>query len=405
MTPGALVDSRLVSRTREIADPGDLLAHLGHGGLAWLVNGAGFVTAGVAGRIRVEPGPGQVAEAAGAVAAVLEAVAADDPLGRPGTGPLAVGAFPFANDRPAELVVPARVTGRSPDGTAWVTETEPAECPALLVPGDPGEPPSRFAVSASRSREEWVHAVEAAREAIQRGELEKVVLARDVLVEADRPFDIPAALGRLRETHPSCFTFATGSLVGATPELLVRRRGNLVESRPVAGTAPRGAATSLVRSQKELAEHRVVVEGVAKALAPACSSLVVPREPEVVELADLLHLGTPVSGRLDEPAPSALALAGRLHPTAAVGGSPLDQALRLIRELEGMDRGGYAGPLGWVDASGDGEWAVALRCAEVDGPRARLFAGAGIVAGSDPDAEWSETQRKLEAMLVALVRP
>ncbi|MBI2169836.1 MAG: isochorismate synthase [Actinobacteria bacterium] len=407
-TRGGLVDTRLTSRTREIPDPRDLLRHLGAGGFAWLHDAAGFVTAGVAARIPVGPGRDQVADAASAVTEALGSVAVDDPLAFPGTGPLAVGALPFAGANPAELVVPARVVGRTGDGVGWVTEIEGAPSAAhrpRLSPRPATETPSRFTIHSPRSRAAWVHAVESALSAIERGDLQKVVLAREVLVEADRILDLPSALGRLQIGHPSCFAFAAGPWVGATPELLVRRRGEAIESRPVAGTAPPGGARALARSAKELAEHRLVVDAVTEALAPVCAALVVPPGPEVLELANVLHLATPVTGHLRADRPTALALAARLHPTPAVGGSPTAAALDSIRALEGMERGCYAGPVGWVDASGDGEWAVALRCAEVLGNSARLFAGAGIVAGSDPESEWAETQSKLEAMLVALIRP
>ncbi|MGI9023161.1 MAG: isochorismate synthase, partial [Acidimicrobiales bacterium] len=209
---------------------------------------------------------------------------------------------------------------------------------------------------------------------------------------------------------PSSFTYAVGDFVGASPELLVRRRGNRVMSRPMAGTATRGATeaddnllvAALASSAKEAEEHALVVQAVREALEPLCRELVGGAQPDAVRLATVTHLATTVAGHLVEPAPSALALAGLLHPTPSVAGLPRADALAAIADLETFDRGNYAGPVGWVDARGDGDWAVALRCAQVDGRRARLTAGAGIMADSDPDAEWAETEAKLEPMLRAL---
>ncbi|MDQ6910260.1 MAG: isochorismate synthase, partial [Actinomycetota bacterium] len=217
-------------------------------------------------------------------------------------------------------------------------------------------------------------------------------------------------LARLRADNPLCFTFADGAFVGSTPELLARRRGNRVVSRPMAGSAGRAATTAgnkrlvaeLLSSEKELAEHRVVVDAVRAALEPACTEIFARAAPEVVQLSTVAHLATTVGGRLRRPAPSALAIAGLLHPTPAVAGAPRAAALATIAELEPFDRGQYGGPVGWVDSRGDGEWAVALRCARLEGSTARLVAGAGIVAASDPDDEWDETEAKLQTMLRAL---
>jgi isochorismate synthase len=265
----------------------------------------------------------------------------------------------------------------------------------------------------------WKAAVERALERIAAGSLDKVVLARRVAVWGDQPFAVPVVVDRLRRAHPSCFAFAAspfghaagGGFVGASPELLIRRRGRWAWSRPMAGTVERGGSraedrrlVSVLRaSPKERDEHRLVVEDVQQRLATVCHDVSV-KGPEPVGLSSVTHLATTVAGRLDGRAPSALALVGRLHPTPAVGGHPRKAALATIAELEGFDRGLYAGPVGWVDHRGDGDWAVALRCAEVDGRRAWLSAGAGIVAGSDPEEEWAETQAKLEPMLRALVR-
>jgi menaquinone-specific isochorismate synthase len=301
-------------------------------------------------------------------------------------------------------VLPARVVAQI-GGRAWVTHVGPvAQGVGATAPA-----PGRFSVVATRPRSAWRHAVVAALDAIARGELEKVVLAREVLVEADAPFDARTVLCHLAAQQPGSFVYAADGLVGASPELLVRRRGTVVESRPVAGTRAvdgnEDALRALATSLKDNREHRYVVASIADGLGRVCDRLDVGEVPETAVFGSVAHLATRVRGVLRAPAPGALELARLLHPTPAVGGTPTEVALRTIRALEGFDRGRYAGPVGWVDARGDGEFALALRGAELDGRRARLVAGAGIVAGSDPDAEWAETQVKLEPMLRALVRP
>jgi menaquinone-specific isochorismate synthase len=428
----------LVSRARVLA-PGevdDLLAVLGSDGFAWLRGGAGFVTAGVAARLPVEAGPGRFERAADEVSEALRSITVDGPsvMGEagPAAGPIAVGALPFGDRTPGMLVVPALLVMRRPDGSGWVTTTAPADAPDadIAVAGGPeqiahrnggysaqglviGADEGSFKDLARRedpSRAEWTESVRRILTAIDAGDVRKVVLARQLVVEAGVPFDRRSVLDRLRRSHPSCFTYAAGSFVGASPELLVRRRGDEVASCPMAGTVPRGATpedddtltTGLRRSVKEAEEHRLLVDAVVAALAPVCVGPPKAGEPDVVRFPTVSHLATRVRGVLRRPAPSALALAGLLHPTPAVGGLPRAAALATIADLEGFDRGLYAGPVGWVDAGGDGEWAVALRGAQLDGPRARLVAGAGIVAGSDPEAEWAETEAKLRPMLAAV---
>jgi menaquinone-specific isochorismate synthase len=399
----------------------DLLDVLGSDGFAWLRNGAGFVTAGVAARLPVEAGPGRFEQAAEMVAGALRSITVDgpSPIGEsgPGAGPMAVGALPFDDRTPGSLVVPALVVVRRPDGRGWVTATGPGDDPASggtvrrAVNGHPVlAPGAAIDVREDPVRAVWTESVRRILTAIDVGEVRKVVLARQLVLEASSPFDRRVVLDRLRRSHPSCFTYAAGDFVGASPELLIRRRGDEVASCPMAGTVRRGATqveddaltAGLRRSVKEAEEHRLLVEAVVSALAPVCVAPPAAGEPDVVRFPTVSHLATRVSGVLRHPAPSALALAGLLHPTPAVGGLPRAEALATIAALEGFDRGLYAGPVGWVDASGDGEWAVALRGAQLDGPRARLVAGAGIVAGSDPEAEWAETDAKLRPMLAAV---
>jgi menaquinone-specific isochorismate synthase len=256
-------------------------------------------------------------------------------------------------------------------------------------------------------------AVERAVAAIKDGRVDKVVLAREVFVDADVPFDPIAVLTRLRDANPLAFVYADDGFVGASPELLVRRTGTVVESNPMAGTVRQGApdderrVAALAASHKDLGEHRLTVDAVRAALEPVTDRLDVPDHPSVVRLPTVAHLATTVRGTLRGPAPSALGLLELLHPTPAVGGVPRVEALALQAELEGFDRGRYAGPVGWVDADGDGEFAVALRGADLsglDGRRARLVAGNGIVEGSQPEEELAETRAKLEPMLRALVQ-
>jgi len=256
---------------------------------------------------------------------------------------------------------------------------------------------------------------------IRAGDLSKVVLARDLYATASQDIDVRVLLARLAARYPDCWTFCCAGLVGATPELYIRRVGADVRSLVLAGTTPRGGSAAeddalgaaLLASAKDVEEHRYAVADVRAALAPLCDRLDIDEQPWLLRLANLQHLATGVTGRLagsPQAAPgaalsehaSALALAAALHPTAAVCGTPAGAAMELIRELEGMDRGRYAGPVGWVDARGNGEWGIALRCAELDGPRARLFAGCGIVADSDPVAELAETQVKFRPMQDAL---
>ncbi|MFL6251433.1 MAG: isochorismate synthase MenF [Actinomycetes bacterium] len=292
---------------------------------------------------------------------------------------------------------------------------------ALSVPGGRGASPDGSGAGPDGSGrspepsglEAWRSGVRAALEAIGTGRLDKVVLAREAAVEADWPFPRVEVLRRLRRRGGgSTFLYASGGFVGASPELLVRRRGRVAVSRPMAGTVPTGDSAAdeagglarLTRSPKEGVEHRLVVDAVAEGLAKVADRVRVGR-PEVVRLATVAHLATEITADLTGPLPTALELAGLLHPTPAVGGSPRDAALAAIAALEPFDRGCYAGPIGWVDHTGDGEWAVALRGATLDGRRAHLLAGAGIVPGSDPDAEWVETEHKLRAMLEVLLTP
>jgi isochorismate synthase len=327
------------------------------------------------------------------------------------------GSFAFA-DEPGDsvLVVPEVVVGRRGD-TSWLTTIGVGSIPAAVAvrATEPPAPPSdvRFADGAM-SGAEWAAVVEQAVARINDGALEKVVLARDLLASADADIDVRWPLRRLTDGYTMCWTFHVDGLFGATPEMLVRRERGLVTSRVLAGTIRRtgddardiALAATLARSSKDLEEHEYAVRSVADALAPHCSSMNVPEAPFVLHLPNVMHLATDVAGVVHDtadPSGTSLDLAEALHPSAAVGGTPTDVATALITEIEGMDRGRYAGPVGWMDATGDGEWGLALRSAEIDGPTVRLFAGCGIVADSDPEAELAEAQAKFVPVRDSLV--
>ena len=237
--------------------------------------------------------------------------------------------------------------------------------------------------------------------------------AREVIVEADAPIDVVAVLSRLRAAYPTAFTYSIDGFVGASPELLVSRTGDIVRSQPMAGTTPRTGdpttdarlAASLLASAKDRAEHQVTIDTVLDAVLPFCSYVDSEPEPSIVSLANVQHLASLVEGRLSSPPASVLTLVDALHPTPAVCGFPRSAALEVIARLEGFDRGRYAGAVGWVDRAGNGRFAVSIRCAQIDGRVARLFAGNGIVADSDPATELAETRAKLQALLAALIRP
>ena len=370
------------------------------GALAWVRDGQGLVGWGVAARIEVA-GAERFSRAQRWWQDWCRNAQIEDAVGVPGSGPVAFASFAFDPEPgTSTVVVPRVVLGRRGDQT-WMTIVgeAPEALQTITEPTIPGVVEWR---DGSRPRDDWQGAVAEAISRINRGELDKVVLARDIVGVAPEAIDIRYVLRRLAQDYPSCWTFSVDGLVGATPELLVRRSGDDVTSRVLAGTVKRrgeasvdeGLARALLGSDKDLEEHKYAVHSVARALAAHCTDLNVPARPHVLRLANVQHLATDVTGRLADSAP-VLALAASLHPTAAVCGTPTERALALIRETEGMDRGRYSGPVGWFDAHGDGEFGIALRCAEFDGAHVRAFAGCGIVAGSDPDSELAESAAKL----------
>jgi len=407
----------LVVRSVEIPDPGPLLALLpADDPVAWLHHGDGMVGWGVAARVNTGGADRFSAAQAWWRQLVGRAVIRDE-VGLPGSGLTAFGSFGFSDDTGAAsvLTVPRVLVGsRRHDGghRAWITVVGTDGIPSTpsLQPAVPAEAPQHLRFSdGALSGGRWVGAVHEAVCRIGRGEVDKVVLARDLMAQAAGPVDVRWPLGRLAAAYPGCWTYHVDGLVGATPEVLVRRERGLVTSRVLAGTIRRtgddqhdlALAAALARSSKDLEEHEYAVRSVADGLASHCSTVFVPEAPFVLHLPNVMHLATDVTGVLADDS-GALALAAALHPSAAVGGTPSVAAQRVLAALEQMDRDRYAGPVGWVAADGDGEWGIALRCGLVEGDRVRLFAGCGIVAGSQGDDELAESQAKFVPLRDAL---
>ncbi|MDP9240751.1 MAG: isochorismate synthase [Actinomycetota bacterium] len=409
MTTASIRSLRIPVRSVAIDDPGPLLALLPDAApLAWLRQGDGLVGWGKAARFEAGLGTDRFGRAEAWWADMCRTLDVVDEVGLPGSGPVAFGSFTFdAGSAGSVLVVPQVVLGRR-DGRSWLT-TVGAATGVLGPVGEPPRPARVRYADGSLSAIAWQEAVREAVAAIRAGRLEKVVLSRDLLATSDTPLDPRFLLQRLAARFPACWTFSCAGLVGSTPELLVRREGARVESGVLAGSVRRGRDAAedaelgawLLASAKDDQEHAISVRSVSKALAPHCGRLDVPARPRLLQLANVQHLATDITGLLTDGA-TALGLVNDLHPTAAVCGTPTDVAAGLISTLEGMDRGRFTGPVGWTGADGDGEWGIALRCAELAGPSARLFAGCGIVADSDPDAELAEAQVKLAAMRDAL---
>lgn len=341
-------------------------------------------------------------------------------------GPIAFGTIPFLPHEPAQFVIASATFAKREDGTHTLTlvGTSPADvnddavdaAVARAVAARPPRPSSNsFRVGARTPVGRYLDAVTLARDAVRGGQLKKAVIARDIEVHADEPIDIHSVLLRLRASFGSSYRFCIGNMIGATPELLVEVIGREVRSRPLAGTTPRTGdpdtdrqlAEELMTSTKNQVEHRVVVDMVHDTLLPFCSYLDWEAEPSIVTVANVQHLGTYIEGALTEPTAHVMQLVKELCPTPALGGFPSADAIAFITAHEPMERGNYGGAVGWMDANGNGTFAVTIRCAELSEDRrtARLFAGGGIVAESNPYAELAETQAKFQAMLSAIVRP
>ena len=413
---------RLRAVTRPLTEIPDLLALADPvAPLAWIRGDRGCVGIGEALRLSFT-GPDRFERAADAWRAVSAQASIDDPVQLPGSGLVALGTFAFADDSAAEsvLIVP-RVLVAQHRGTAWVTlvseaaESEraphvPAAIPAGSWPGVAVDP-------APGSEDDFRAAVAEATERIAHGEAEKIVLSRQLLGAVAADADLRVPIRRLAERYLDCWTFAIDGLVGASPETLIRSTGGAVSARVLAGTRPRGAnATSdahsrdaLLTSDKDQHEHAFAIDSVVTALTPHVRELNASEQPFALELPNVWHLATDLGARLADDA-TPIELAGALHPTAAIAGTPTPVAVAAIGEIESFDRGRYSGAVGWTDAAGDGEWVIALRCAQF-GPAAAgerqitASAGGGIVAGSDPDRELAETVSKFRPIVEAFGGP
>ena len=330
-----------------------------------------------------------------------------------GTGPILFSSFSFDSSEESQLIIPKVVIGQR-NGKSWITWIGDQSQPQLSRASDK-RAPLHLSWSGSNG-DVWQERVARAIEKIKGGKLEKVVLARFTTATSDSTISARPILNYLSSEYPSTWIYSNDGLIGATPELLVRLSKSLITSRILAGTIRKtgdderdlALAGSLARSSKDLEEHEYAVRSVADALAPFCSSMNVPESPFVLHLSNVMHLATDVTGVLsDNSSPSDIfELVARLHPSAAVCGTPTEVAKRTIDDIEGISRGRYAGPVGWIDAKGDGELGIALRCGQIshDKKSIRIYAGCGIVAGSDPEREYAESQAKLLPMRSALER-
>jgi menaquinone-specific isochorismate synthase len=375
-------------------------------GYLFVRDGVGIAGRGVAARVPLSDVP-----------AALASIEHIDDVG--GVHPVALGVVPFEPGSPCELIIPTVLVGKAADGRRWVTTITANAADNSVTDLRSGTRPTpraqAFTVGPLTPVDHYLAAVMAARDAVRDGRLTKAVIAREVEVSSPEPIDVHAVLLRLKAMFGRSHRYSVDGFIGASPELLVEVRGNEVRSHPLAGTTPRTgdpdtdrrAAAELLASEKNQIEHRVVIDMIHDTLLPWCSYLDWEPEPSIVTVANVQHLGTAMEGHLSDPRPNVLELVAALSPTPALGGFPRAEALALIAATEGFTRGRYGGAVGWVDATGDGTWAVAIRCAELsaDGCSARLVAGGGIVADSEPLAELAETQAKLQAMLSAIVRP
>lgn len=360
-------------------------------------------------------GPDRLTQAASAWRRIAENADVVDDVHRAGCGLVAFGTFAFADASAATsvLIVPEIIVGRR-DGVSWITHITDLAAPAAAPPERPvtpiGERPRATLAAAALTREGFTEVVTHAVQAIKSGRVEKVVIARDAIASIPPNADRRALLHDLADRYPDCLTFAVDGLLGASPETLVSVHAREASARVLAGSMARGAgpaddsaaAAHLATSTKDLDEHAFAVRSVLDALQPHVRAIMASELPFTLKLPNLWHLATDIEMQLGDDA-SALDLVAALHPTAAVAGSPRDAALELIAELEPFDRGRYAGPVGWIDHDGDGEWVIALRCARIDDDGSlTAYAGAGIVIDSDPDSELAETRMKFRPIADAL---
>lgn len=447
---------RLVAQTREIPPVDDLLAHTcAANPLAWLRRGEGIVAAGdgIVASVRIPAGQGRkrsdiIADEWREIAASAEI---DDPIQLAGTGLVAFGALTFDESSTSDsvLCIPQTIIGLR-DGRSWITRIRTADSEFAPIPEiTPNGPHWAGRVGpGAQDPQGYQAAVRLALDEIAAGAYSKVVLARDLTGTVPADADLRRLVRALSTGYPDTWAFSVDGLIGASPETLVTAHRRAVTARVLAGTAGRGAdpdadvaaSAALAASSKDREEHRYAVQSVLTALGPHTRTLSASDDPFILELPNLFHLATDVAGELGDGA-SSLDLVGVMHPTAAVAGTPTDVAIAAIRRIEPFDRGRYAGPVGWIDASGDGEWAIALRCAQFAAPhppestaphptaapaphppagaaphppespaprptdpgrRVTAYAGAGIVAGSDPESELLETRVKFRPLVDAL---
>jgi menaquinone-specific isochorismate synthase len=341
----------------------------------------------------------------------LETFSIADSVHSSGTGPVLFTSFSFDRNEESYAFIPKVIVGKKGD-KSWITWIGEGSQPSL-IDAPVALASQEFSWSAGTlSEADWKKRVGQAIEKIESGSIEKVVLARDLIATANTDIDARPILRSLSTNYPATWVFSVAGLIGATPELLLRLSRGMVTSRVLAGTIPKtgddskdlALAGSLARSSKDLEEHEFAVRSVADALEPFCSSTNVPDAPFVLHLANVMHLATDVTGALIESKKDidVFSLLKSLHPSAAVCGTPRNKAFDVIEEIEGMNRGRYAGPVGWVDARGDGELGIALRSGQIEKRQIRIFAGCGIVSGSDPDVEVAESLAKFAAMQSAL---
>jgi len=395
------------STTRLLSDLSDSQIDLndfaGSDGYLFVRDGVGVAGRGVAQRV-----DRNTAESC------LRNIKDDNQSGVADAGPIAIGCIPFTSTDAHEFVIPKVVIGKTQSGEQWITTVDDAEF-EFEQSLTPLAVAASFSVNPGVSVDHYLEAVRLTAEAVRENKLAKAVIARDIFVSSSQSFDVRAILLRLKASFGSSYRYLFEGFIGASPELLISVLGNQVKSHPLAGTVPRTGnietdtkfAQELIASAKNQLEHRIVIDMVRDTLLPWCSFLDWQADPSIVSVANVQHLGTEISGQLSEPRPSVLDLAYALSPTPALGGSPREIALNHIAQVEGMNRGRYGGAVGFFNAKGDGKFAVSIRCAEFDDSQttARLFAGGGIVADSEPQNELAETQAKFQAMLAALIRP
>ena len=378
--------------------------------VTWVRGGDGLVGWGSHATTKVS-GPNRFNDARKWWHQQLEKLAISDSVHVSGTGPILFTSFSFDQNEESILVIPEIVVGMR-NGSSWITWIGDQAQPKLAESAQMLEDAEYNWGDGSISPAEWQIRVAQAIKEIESTKLEKVVLARDLKVNSHRAIDPRKILRNLSAEYPSTWIFAVDGLIGATPELLLRLSRGMVTSRVLAGTISKtgdderdlALAASLARSSKDLEEHEYAVRSVADALDPFCTSTNVPESPFVLHLANVMHLATDVTGALIESKKSvdAFTILEKLHPSAAVCGTPTEIAAKLIKDIEGMPRGRYAGPVGWLDARGDGELGIALRCGQISGNELRIFAGCGIVAGSNPEKELTESNAKFAPMRSAL---